>query len=62
MQHFFGVLTLGPGGGLMVCVLAFFSNDKSLNTAGFLNFLHEKTKINEKEAGFGPSLKKCANT
>ena len=62
MQKSNSMLSLGPGGGLMVCVLAFYSNDQSLNPAGYLNFLHKKTKINEKEAGVGPSLKKCANS
>ena len=40
-------------GGLVVKVLAFYSDDLSWNPAGYLNFLHEKTKINEKEAGQG---------
>ena len=43
----------------MVSVPAFYSDDPSSNPAGYLiNFLYEKTKINEKEAGVGPSLKK----
>ena len=42
----------------MVSVLAFYSNDPGSNPAGFLNFLYEKTKINEKETGVGSSLKK----
>ena len=46
------------GGGLVVSVLAFYSNDPSSNPAGYLNFLNEKTKINEREAEVGPSLKK----
>ena len=41
----------------MVSVLAFYLDDPSSNPAGYLNFLNEKTKINEKEAGVGPSLK-----
>ena len=42
----------------MVSVPAFYSDDPSSNPAGYLiNFLYEKTKINEKEAGVGP-LKK----
>ena len=44
----------------MVNVLAFYSDDPSSNPAGYLNFLYEKTKINDKEAGVGPSLKKSA--
>ena len=46
------------GGGLVVSILEFYSNDLSSNPAGYLNFLCEKTKINEKEAEAGPSLKK----
>ena len=43
----------------MVSVPAFYSDDPSSNSAGYLiNFLYEKRKINEKEAGVGPSLKK----
>ena len=54
---------LGRGGGLVVSVPAFYSDDPSSNPAGYLiNFLYEKTKINEKEAGVGPIKKKihCA--
>ena len=47
----------GRGGCLRVRVLAFYSDDPSSNPAGFLNFLYEKMKIIEKEAGVGPSLK-----
>ena len=47
----------GRGGGLVVRILAFYSDNPSSNAAGYLNFLYEKTKINEKEAGDGPSLK-----
>ena len=46
---------LGRGGGLEVNVLGFYSNDPSLNPAGYLIFLYGKTKINENEAGVGPS-------
>ena len=55
---------MGRGGGLVVSVPAFYSDDPSSNPAGYLiNFLYEKTKINEKEAGVGPSLKKkCTNS
>ena len=43
----------------MVSVLAFYSDDPSSILAGYLiNFLNEKMKINEKEAGKGPYLKK----
>ena len=42
----------------MVSILRFYSNDLSSNPAGNLNFLCEKTKINEKEAHVGPPLKK----
>ena len=48
------VTYVGRGGGLVVSVLAFYSDDLSSNPAGYLNFLYEKTKINEKEAGVGP--------
>ena len=48
----------GHGGGLVVSVLAFYSDNPSSNPAGYLNFLHKNTKINEKEARVGPSLKK----
>ena len=49
---------VGRGGGLVVSVPAFNSDDPSSNPAGYLiNFLYKKTKINEKEAGIGP-LKK----
>ena len=44
----------------MVSILAFYSDNLSLNPAGYLNFLYEKTKINKKEAGVGPYLKKSA--
>ena len=47
-------------GGLVVSVLAFYSNNVSSNPAGYLKLLYKKTKINEKEAGVGPSLKKCS--
>ena len=41
----------GRDGGLVVNVLAFYSNDPSSNPAGYLNFLYKKTKINKKETG-----------
>ena len=46
----------GHGGGQVFSALAFYSDDQSSNPAGYLNFLYEKTKINEK--GVGPSLQK----
>ena len=48
---------MGRGGGPVVSVLAFYSNDLNLNPAGYLNFLYEKTKINKKKVGVGPSFK-----
>ena len=51
-------VSMGRGGGLMVSVLAFYSNDPSLNPAGFKNnFLLEKTEIKDLEAEVDPSLK-----
>ena len=46
---------LGRGGGL---VHTFYSDDPSSNSAGYLNFMCEKAKINKKEAGISSSLKK----
>ena len=48
------IVTMGRG-GLVVSVLAFFSDTQSSNPAGYLIFLYKKTKINEKESGVGPS-------
>ena len=45
---------MGRGGGLVVSLLTFYSDNPSSNPAGYLNFLYEKTKIIEKEAGVGP--------
>ena len=42
---------MGRGGGLVVSVLAFYSNDPSSNPAGVFNFLYKKTKSNEKRLG-----------
>ena len=53
LSHF-----VGWGGGLLVSVLALYSEDPSSYPAGYLNFLNEKTKINEKDSEIGPSLKK----
>ena len=44
------------GGGLVVSGLTFYTNNPSSNPAGHLNYLYEKTKMNEKEAGVGPSF------
>ena len=45
----------------MVSVLAFYSDDPSLNPAEVYNFsvklLLKRTKINKKEAGVGPFFK-----
>ena len=53
---------MGCGGGQVVSVLAFYSDDPSLNPAEVYNFsvklLLKRTKINKKEAGVGPFLKK----
>ena len=43
----------GRGGGLVVSVLAFYSDNPSSNPASYLIFLYEKTKINKKVAGVG---------
>ena len=49
-------LSLGRGGGQVVSVLAFYSDDPSSNPAEVYNFfsvklLLKRTKINKKEAG-----------
>ena len=41
----------GRGGGLVVSVLAFYSDNPSSNPASYLIFLYGKTNINKKEAG-----------
>ena len=46
---------LGCGGGLVVSVLAFYSDNPSSNPVIYENFLNEKMKIYENEAGVGPS-------
>ena len=52
---------MGRGGGQVVSVLAFYSDDPSSNPAEVYNFsvklLLKRTKINKKEAGVGPFLK-----
>ena len=54
---------LGRGGGLVVSVLAFYSDDPSSIPAEVYNFsvklLLKRTKINKKEAGVGPFFKKA---
>ena len=49
---------VGRGGGQVVSVLAFYSDDPSSNPAEIYNFsvklLLKRTKINKKEAGVGP--------
>ena len=54
----------GSGGGQVVSVLAFYSDDPSLNPAEVYSFYSvnclKRTKINEKEAGDG-QYKKQAN-
>ena len=50
----------GRGSGLVVSVLAFYSDDPSSNPADY--YLYEKTKINKKEAGVGPPFKKVTRT
>ena len=56
------VKILGPGGGLVVSVLAFYSDDSSSNPDGYLNFLYEKMKMSEKEAGVGQSFQTLVKT
>ena len=51
---------MGRGGGQMVSMLAFYSDDSSLNPA--VKFVFEKNKNRQKEAGVGPFfLKKISN-
>ena len=54
--------SLGLGGGQVVSVLAFYSDDPSSNPAEVYNFsvkfLLKRMKINKTEAGVGPFLKK----
>ena len=55
MANFNKSLCLGRGGGQVVSVLAFYSDDPSSNPAEVYNFsvklLLKRTKINKKEAG-----------
>ena len=57
---------LGRGGGQVVSVLAFYSDDPSWNPAEaksvFYNIVFEKSENKQKEAGVGPLFikNKCA--
>ena len=51
------MVEIGRGGGLVVSIPAINCDDPSSNPAGYLKFMHAKTKINVREAGVGPSLK-----
>ena len=44
--------------GLVVSVLAYFSDNLSSNPAGYKKFLREKTNINEKRPGLAHIKKK----
>ena len=52
------IIMQGRGGGQVVSVLAFYSNNPSSNPAEVYNFsvklFLKRTKINKKEAGVGP--------
>ena len=56
------MVSTGRGGGQVVSELAFYSDNPSSNPAEVYNFsvklLLKRTKINKKEAGVGPFLKK----
>ena len=53
---------MGSGGGQVVSVLAFYSDDPSSNPAEIYNFsvklLLKRTKINKKEAEVGPFFRR----
>ena len=51
-------LQLGHGGGLVVSVVAFYSNHRGSNAGDYYNFLYKKTNINDIVAGVSPPLKK----
>ena len=57
----FKIKTLGRGGGQVVRVLAFYSDDLSLNPAEAytfsVKFVFEKNENKQKEAGVGPFKK-----
>ena len=61
MKEFNKPYLWGCGGGQVVSVLAFYSDDLSSNPAEVYNFsvklLLKRTKINKKEAGVGPFFK-----
>ena len=50
-------MIMGHDGGLVVSVLAYYSNNWSLKPALYLNFMQKNMKLNENEAGVGPSSK-----
>ena len=52
----------GRGGGLVVSILAYYSDNPSSNPAGYFNVLYEKTKINEKRPGLAHLLKVLKTT
>ena len=51
-------LDLGRGGGLVVSVLAFYSDDPAEVYNFFCKIVVEKNKNKQKEAGVGPFFKK----
>ena len=57
---------VGCGGGQVVNMLTFYSDNPSSNPAEVYNFsvklLLKRTKINKKEAGVGPLEKKVSPT
>ena len=48
----------GRGGGLVVSILAFYSDDLSLHVGGDMIFFVRKDKNIQKEVGVGPSFLK----
>ena len=53
-------LFMGSGGGQVVSVPAFYSDDPSSNPT-FVKFVFEKNKNKQKEARVGPFLKKSCS-
>ena len=51
---------MGSGGGQVVSVPAFYSDDPSSNPT-FVKFVFEKNKNKQKEARVGPFLKKSCS-
>ena len=49
---------MGQDSGLVVSILAFYSDYLSWNPAGYLYSMSEKTKGSEKVSGVGPSSKR----